>query len=291
MIDGAWHAAAMAGLLAAGLAAGCATAFESTVDAGAGAQDSRPPNPDVGEVPIDAGVDPVDATDEDASLPSYPLAAELFHELQGCTVTLRFDYVTADFLAFQVICGALATVSEEEARQTAHADTGFGVYDNLGPGCDGGECYVTTNPVPTALNPADPVDAFVFLDEFNDFGGTAVVSARTGLTVFGASIWWAGVGEIRYPAEWHAPAHLCQACDGMGALPDPVAYNLAAGGIFEPGLGATAEQALAAAEATGVFQAFHAAGMVSDIVAVLYPRQVGIFDPAVAEWIVIVNGQ
>jgi hypothetical protein len=164
MRDRAWHAAAMAGLLAAGLAAGCATAFESTVDADAGAQDSRPPNPDVGEMPIDAGVDPIDAADDDASLP------------------------------------------------------------------------------------------------------------------------W-------YPTEWHAPAHLCQTCDGTGDLPDPVTYNLALDGFFEPGSGATAVQALAAAEATGVFQAFQAASMVTDIVAVLYPRQVGAFDPSVAEWIVIVNGQ
>ncbi len=196
------------------------------------------------------------------------LAAELYRSIGSCTVAVRLNYTTRAILGHQVFCGAYATTGEDEARRRAQADTGYGMTG-------------------TMLNATSPGDEFVFYLSPGDFGGAAAVSARTGLSVFGGSIIWSGTGEITYPATWRDPIALGSGCVGPDVRVASRGYDLAGGTVLSA---ADVDAALSVVLQTAVPGAMRKGGYLFDAVVLRYPRTVGAFNPATAEWIVLVNG-
>jgi hypothetical protein len=197
------------------------------------------------------------------------LADEIYAELgRSSTVVVRLDHDTRALLGFQMFIGRYARVTEAQARATAQIDTGYGAIGKM-------------------LNPADPEDAYVFYEAPGDFGGAAAVSAHTGLSVFGGSIIWAGSGEITYPASWRPVAGLGVNCPKVGRIPTSRGYDLVAGAPLGQ---ADIDQALAVVEKTAVPAAIWQGGYLFDAVVLRYPRSVGLFIPATAEWIVLISG-
>jgi len=186
----------------------------------------------------------------------------------ACSLVVRLDYTTRALLGYQVFCGAYANTNEKTARATAQKDTGYGS-------------------VGSRLDPPKAEDAYVFSVWPGDFGGMAVVSKRSGLSVFGGSIIWLGKGDITYPAVWRPAKELASGCATVGAAPPTVGYDMASG----MPLGATERNAAYdVVKQTAVPAAFWGNGYLFDVVVIKYPRTVGTFDPTSAEWIVIVNG-
>ncbi len=221
---------------------------------------------------IDAAVGPDSAPPADASnacvASADMLAQDLYQGGDGCAVIVRLDYGTRAILGYQIQCGPYRGVDEAQARATAQADTGYG---------QGG----------TMLNPPNPEDAYVFYEAPGDFGGAAAVSAGTGLTVFGGGIVWAGAGEITFPTSWRPGADLAENCPPSGGIPRRTGYDLRSGMTLAPG---EVDSAVDVVAQTAVPEAMWRGGYVFDAVVLLYPRTIGAFEPATAEWIVIVDG-
>ena len=133
------------------------------------------------------------------------------------------------------------------------------------------------------LSGPSPEDEWVFLQEPSDFGGVAAVSVRSGRTVFAGSIVWMGTGDILLPTTWDASDL------GGGCGPPPHAFtargfNLA-GGETELRFAAAADVVVA----TALPAAFLQWGSLLDVVVLLYPRTLGVFDPTKAEYVVLLN--
>ena len=98
---------------------------------------------------------------------------------------------------------------------------------------------------------------------------------------------WAGKGDITYPATWRPAADL-----GLGCGPSGIAVPPARG--FDLGSGQPLTAAQVSAAIAPVWQTALPAGLAQgsyffDAMVLLYPRTVGVFDPAAAEWIVLVD--
>lgn len=188
-----------------------------------------------------------------------------------CTAIVRLDYTTRDPLGFQIICGGIPSggVTEASARATAQADTGFGQMGQFISG------------------PA-PQDHYVFVQNPSDFGGVAAVSAKSGMSVFGGGIVWDGKGDITYPKTWQPTSDLGLGCGPQASAPPPArGFDLPNGALLP---GADVDMAVAVAWDTALADGFGNAGhMVHDALVLKYPRTVGGFDPAAAEWIVLFN--
>lgn len=186
----------------------------------------------------------------------------------SCSAVVRLDYLTRSILGWQLVCGKYAQVTEDAARKTAEADTGYGAGKLVGS--------------------AGPADLYVFYEPPGDFGGVGAVSARTGLSVFGGAIVWDGAGDITYPLQWRSPESLGVDCEPFASPVEARGHDLAEGGTDLP------EDLIAAAldpvRSTALLEGMATSGYVFDAVVLLYPRSVGVFDPTTAEWIVIVNG-
>ncbi len=205
-----------------------------------------------------------DCTDEAAAL------AELLGGAgQACSVTVRLDYTTYAILGYQVFCDAYSPVAESAARVVAEADTTFG---------EG-----------SLLLSSSPSEYYLFYESPGDVGGAAVVNSDVGMTVFGGSIVWLGTGDINYPATWRNGAELGASC-APGGLSDRMheGWNLMNG---EALTATQVDAALNVVDRTGVPGGFASGpGYIFSTLVLLYPRSVGEFNPATAEWIVIVNG-
>lgn len=197
------------------------------------------------------------------------LAAEMYGKPgQSCTVVVRLTHDTRVPLGFQLFCGHYAQTTEASARGLAQMDSGYGA-------------------TATMLNPALPTDEYVFFASPGDFGGAAAVSVRTGVTAFGGSIVWSGAGDITYPKTWRDPRALGSGCPASGGIRSRRGYDLVGGVDLAPAL---VDAAVATVADTAVPAALWRGGYVFDAVVLRYPRSVGQFNPATAEWIVIVNG-
>jgi hypothetical protein len=186
----------------------------------------------------------------------------------SCGAVVRLDYLSRRILGWQLLCGKYSQVTEESAREQAKTDTGFG---------EG-----------RMLNPAQPEDAYVFYQAPGDFGGAGVVSARTGLSLFGGGIVWDGAGDITHPKEWRSAATLGGDCERFPGDIPARGYDLVAGGAEVAA--ADIEATLEVVRRTALLEGMATSGYVFDAVVILYPRSVGAFNPLTAEWIVIVNG-
>lgn len=188
---------------------------------------------------------------------------------ESCSAVVRLDFLSRRLLGWQLVCGELADVTEDAARKQAQADTGYGARGRM-------------------LNPPDPQDLYVFYLPPGDFGGVGVVSARTGLSLFGGSIVWLGRGDITYPETWRSVAGLGRDCGRHdGAIP-VTAHDLVGGAGLET---ADVEAALDVVRTTALPHALERSGELLDATVLRYPRSVGAFDPGTAEWIVILHGR
>ena len=194
-----------------------------------------------------------------------------------CTAVVRLDYASLRILGHKFICGKYAqTTTETSACDTANADVTFPSGVGLSPICGG---------TPTYASP--PTDEWLFSKPSSDFGGIAAVSARSGLTVFAGTTYWAGTGEILFPSAWDTSdlGSGCSRPDWLDATIRVRSLDLSEGQ-------ATAQmtQAAAVVIATAIPPAFEYWGYVFDAVVLLYPRTIGAFDPSKAEYIVLLNG-
>lgn len=188
-----------------------------------------------------------------------------------CTAVVRLDYTSKAPLGFQIVCGGVPAggVTEAKARQTAQMDTGYGLNGSFISG-------------PT------PQDHYIFVEQPSDFGGVAAVSAKSGLSVFGGGIVWAGTGQITYPKTWQAVADLGVGCGPQASNPPPArGFDLPSGAALSA---MDIDAAVAVAWDSALADGFGNAGhLVHDAVVLKYPRSVGVFDPTTAEWIVLFN--
>jgi hypothetical protein len=187
---------------------------------------------------------------------------------ETCTATVRLDYQSLAILGFAVRCGPYNVVDEATARATAVGDTGQGESAGL-------------------LGTPPPEDEWVFYQAPSDWGSTAVVSARSGLSVFGGTTVWIGDGEISYPQTWQPPTAIGAGCGQTGIQVPPARGFELAGGTELPASSVNA--ALAAVWSTAIPSGLLKGGYLFDAIVLLYPRTVGAFDPTTAEWIVLVN--
>ena len=129
----------------------------------------------------------------------------------------------------------------------------------------------------------------MFYESPLDFGGVGVVNARNGLSVFGGSIIWAGIGEITYPSAWRPAADIGPDCiPVVNALP-PTARGIdlsaGQGSLEQSQVEAAVNRAWTTALPDGLLRGHY----VFDAMVLLYARRLGAFDPAAAEWIVLIN--
>lgn len=192
-----------------------------------------------------------------------------FQEGQRCTSVLRLDYQTYEPLGVHVACGPLLAIDEATARAQGIRDAAID------------ETFGQVQQVADAST-----ELFVFFQSPGDFGGVAVVSAATGETLFAGSIVWAGAGDIRYPAAWSSADDLVPRC-AAGSAPPAVGVDLVGveGGVDAESLADVMDVAWSSALA----RAIEAHGDVHGVTVMLYPRTVGSFNPANAEWIVFVD--
>lgn len=206
----------------------------------------------------------------DCAAATAALAGEMYATPgRSCTATVRLHYQTRAVLGFALLCGGYQAVDEATARVTAQTDTGYG---------QGG----------TLLSGPAPEDAWVFYEAPGDFGGASAVSSHTGLTVFGGSIVWDGAGDLVYPDAWRPGSELGGGCTPHGATASSRGFDLEQGGAAL----ATSDMdwAINMIWQTALPAAFWQGGYVFDAVVLLYPRTTGAFDPAAAEWIVLLSG-
>ena len=194
--------------------------------------------------------------------------AEQTSGVKACTTLVRLDYQTYAIKGFHIFCDPYAATTEAAARATAQADTGFGQAGQF-----------LSGPVPVE-------DEYVFWESPGDFGGAGVVSARSGKTVFGGGVVWAGAGQITYPATFQPPGLLGEKCDNVSPLPSARGWDLGGG---QPLSTAQITAALDVVWGTALPDGLAQGGYLFDAVVLLYPPSVGAVDPTVAEWEVLVN--
>jgi hypothetical protein len=187
---------------------------------------------------------------------------------QAFTVVVRLSHQTREILGFQVIAGKYHAPTEQEAKATAQADTGFGDTSR-------------------ALHTPNPSDEYVWYETPGDLGGVGVVSARTGLAVFGGGIVWDGAGEISYPKTWRPVAELGPGCRANVDPRPSHGFDLISGHTLAQ---TDVEAALDVVKRTALPDSIASGGSWFDSVVLRYPRTVGGFNATTAEWIVLVNG-
>jgi hypothetical protein len=122
---------------------------------------------------------------------------------------------------------------------------------------------------------------FVFEEPASDFGGIAVVSGVTGLSVFGATVVNMGTGQVSYPPSWRDPSEL-GSCASDPGYPNPVFLPVGAMVQF-----VTAEP-VAKVWSTALPAAM-AQGTVQSTGVFVYTPSAGQLNPAAMEYIVFVN--
>lgn len=230
----------------------------------------------VGEADADEDDPPADAREEggldSCEESTEALVGEIVRsEPWSCTAVIRLDFVTGGIGSFALLCGEPMVVSEEHARSRAVEDV---ILDMP---------YVDFSTA-EMLNYPDPRDAYFFYESPADFGGLAIVSPYSGMTVFGASIVWSGGGAIAYPAEWRSADQIGAGCPPSVAMEPAFYYRI---GCDTSGSGI--DSPLDVVARTAVPGAMARAGEIDSVIEFCYPRTVGMFDPREAEWIVIIN--
>ena len=124
---------------------------------------------------------------------------QLIPDDQACTFIMRLTFTTREPLGYQIVCGdPRLDVTEEEARATATEATGWTSWS------------LASDPELDEL--------YVFEERSGDYGAVGVVSAYTGLMLFGGRMYWYEHGGIGHPTEWRSTDEL-QRCDPPDELP------------------------------------------------------------------------
>jgi hypothetical protein len=225
--------------------------------------------PDASEAPVDATISDAFQISGDAlaacNAAATALEDELYETFGGCTAAVRLDYQTHALTSYAITCGTYAAAIESTSRTQAMTDTGFGATG-------------------TMVNPADPYDHYVFLEA----DGVGVVSVATSLSVFGGEIGTGSAGDPTHPAMWRPATDLSQGCPPSGGIPRSRGWDLRDGTALGDG---DVEEAVDVVLGTALIDAFWSpVGRAFDATVLLYPRQLGPFDSATAEWVVLVNG-
>jgi hypothetical protein len=198
------------------------------------------------------------------------IGAEAGQVTGSCTTVVRLSYTTLAPIGWQLFCGGYFPPDEMLARATAEKFTGYG---------DGAGAQL--------LGAAPPSDEWMFWEAPGDFGGVGVVSARNGMAVFGGSIIWMGGGAITHPTEWREPASLGFGCASSGpGFPSARGFDLNAGSALSQN---EIDQALGVVWSSALPVGLSMVHSVFDAVVLLYPPSVGVLDPSVAEYVVLVN--
>lgn len=187
----------------------------------------------------------------------------------SCAAVVRLDHATREIRSAHVACGPTMDVSPVRARAVAERDTGFGAGAQLVFGLA-------------------PVDEYVFWEPPSDRGGVAVVSARNGATVFGGSIVWNGPGEVVYPVAYRHPSSVGPTCSSSAQRPPARGISME---TLDELSGPDVDAALDAVWATALPDGVALGASLLDAMVLLYAPQVGMFDPSVAEWVVILNSE
>lgn len=191
---------------------------------------------------------------------------------ESCTAVVRVSSASHTVVSHAFVCGAANVIDEAGARSKATADTGYG---------DG-----------TLLTGSAPPDEWVFFKLPSDLGGVGVVSARSGLSVFGGSIIWAGSGSMTYPTSWDT-ASLGSNCPPV-AKPNVRGFDLAQAGSELAQ--AQLDQAMNIVWDTALAEGLSKNASIVDALVLFYAPEVGYtgpdgsgFNPKTAEYIVLVN--
>ena len=219
--------------------------------------------PDPDPVTPDAQVNP---TACDARIAE--LAQGLDHGSVGaCSLVVRLDHETFAVKSYHRSCARYATVSEATARTTARQTTGFAMNG-------------------ASLTTVDQ-QAYVFVDGPPDPRRVAIVSSTLGETMFGASIGDSTQGgDITYPATWRTLPPTTLECP-YGRNIYSIGFDLANSGA--PLAQVDRDRAIGAVTPTGLVQALQGVTDVLGAIVLRYPRATAPFDPASAEWVVVIG--
>jgi hypothetical protein len=189
-----------------------------------------------------------------------------------CTTVVRVDYLRLTLLGYSFSCGGYGQVDEATARATAQAVLGVSSYWSL-------------------ISGPNPEDDYVFYNPPADIGGVGVVSARSGLPVFGGSIVWMGANRITYPTSWKPASELGAGCSAVGDVRSLRFLDLTMGAANATQ--SDADKAVKQVWSTALPAGFAKGQYVFDGMVLLFPSTVppddGDFNPATAEWIVVIN--
>ena len=222
-----------------------------------------------GGAPSSGGAGGAGGSDAECAALSTAIAEEIAGA-ETCTTVVRLDYATLQPLGFQIVCGPVDPPDEATARQVAQDATQYGLNGALYTG-------------------PEPNDEYVLYESPGDFGGVGVVSARSGLAVFGGSIVWSGTGEITYPDIWRDAAALGPDCEPTSSdfwSASARAIDLSEGQSGSP---MALVDALMRVAETALPDGLLGEHRSVDSLVLLYPRTVGMFNPDNAEWIVLLN--
>lgn len=185
----------------------------------------------------------------------------------ACTAVVRLDYLTRAIKSVRLVCAQAAIVTATGARKVAERATGFGAGAQLVSGLA-------------------PADEYVFWEPPSDSGGVAAVSARNGQPVFGGSIVWDGEGTVVYPVAFNHPATSGPTCGSSAAQPPARGIDLT---TIDELPAAEVDAALDAVWTSALPDGLARRATLQDAMVLLYPPQVGAFEPSSAEWVVMLN--
>ena len=184
-------------------------------------------------------------------------------EGEVCTLLLRFRFEELSLISWNVSCGPPTPVplTEEDASALTGCDDAL-ICQQLGPG-------------------EQPL--FVFYAAPLDGGDVWAVSETRGVEVFGGSIVHAGTGDVDHPARWRREA-VTSNCEPT-ALGSFEYYNVYNGRVFPQQAPAAIVETI---ETSALAAALDSASLAVRTI-LLYPRSVGAFDPANAEYVVVLE--
>lgn len=184
-----------------------------------------------------------------------------------CTAIVRLDYQSLEIKGYRLFCTEYGFTDEATARTTAQNDTGFGESGQL-------------------LSGTTPEDEWVFFEPPGDFGGVGVVSARSGISVFGASIVWDGLGSITYPDSFSPVSEIGPGCNSASTQKQARGFSLENGNpLTEEEITPVLDKVWSTALPDGLWKNSY----LFDEMVLLYPPTVGGLNPEIAEWVVLLN--
>ncbi len=203
-----------------------------------------------------------------ASTPVGPVASVRSDSSSFAVITLDFQTLQLKnaYVTYHQACDAHhQPVSDDELQSKAIRF--FAATDEYGSGP-----FMVSHVADFAVLERPPVD----------FGGVAVFDPCSGLVLFAGNIVWAGRGGQVYPAD-PIPADRLQRTSNQAPPPSTI-------GVAGTQFPADQKDALAAWDSVRDLNLVNDLAVPPYSVAVyLYPRTVGDFDPAAADWVILIH--